>query len=85
VAARAFPATTGCPSAQIDRIRVLVVESGAGRVGQWLMYRRNVFDDYRRAFGEEPADIVAVGVITDSDNTQQVVRSYYGDISLRAP
>jgi len=61
------------------------VESGEGRVGQWLKYRRNVFDDYRRAFGEEPADIVAVGVLTDSDNTQQVARSYYGDITLRVP
>jgi hypothetical protein len=64
---------------------VVVVESGESRVGKWLKYRRNVFDDYRRAFGEEPADIVAVGVLTDSENTQQVVRSFYGDISLRAP
>jgi len=78
-----LPLETTLPSPQIDRIRVVVVESGEGRVGQWLTYRRNVFDDYRRAFGEEPADIVAVGVLTDSDNTQQVARSYYGDITLR--
>jgi hypothetical protein len=80
-----LPVETTLPSPQFDRIRVVVVESGADRVGQWLSYRRNVFDDYRRAFGEDPADIVAVGVLTDSDNTQQVARSYYGDISLRAP
>ena len=80
-----IPVEHALPSPQIDRIRVVVVESGEGRVGQWLKYRRNVFDDYRRAFGEEPADIVAVGVLTDSDNTQQVARSYYGDITLRVP
>lgn len=80
-----IPVDTTLPSPQIDRIRMVVVESGDGRVGQWLNYRRNVLDDYRRAFGEEPADIVAVGVLTDSDNTQQVARSYYGDITLRAP
>ncbi len=80
-----IPVETALPSPQIDRIRMVVVERGDGRVGQWLNYRRNVLDDYRRAYGEEPADIVAVGVLTDSDNTQQVVRSHYGDITLRAP
>jgi hypothetical protein len=80
-----IPVGTTLPSPQIDRIRMVVVESGAARVGQWLRYRRNVFEDYRRAFGEDPGDIVAVGVLTDSDNMQQVARSYYGDITLRAP
>ncbi|MGH8707649.1 MAG: DUF3047 domain-containing protein, partial [Burkholderiales bacterium] len=73
------------PSPQIDRIRMVVVESGSARLGQWLTYRRNVLEDYRRAFGEDPGDIVAVGVLTDSDNTQQSARALYGDITLRAP
>jgi hypothetical protein len=80
-----LPVETTLPSPQIDRIRMVVVESGAARLGQWLTYRRNVFEDYRRAFGEVPADIVAVGMLTDSDNTQQKARSWYGDITLRAP
>jgi hypothetical protein len=79
-----IPAETALPSPQIDRIRMVVVESGPAHVGQWRSYRRNVLEDYRRAFGEDPGDIVAVGVLTDSDNTQQVTRSYYGDITLRA-
>ena len=73
------------PSPQIDRIRMVVVESGKRRLGQWLTYRRNVLEDYRRAFGEDPGDIVAVGVLTDSDNTRQSARALYGDITLRAP
>ena len=72
------------PSPQIDRIRMVVVESGNARLGQWLTYRRNVLEDYRRAFGADPGDIVAVGVLTDSDNTQQSARALYGDITLRA-
>jgi hypothetical protein len=64
---------------------MVVVESGPERLGQWLTYRRNVLEDYRRAFGEEPGDLVAVGVLTDTDNTQQRARSWYGDITLRAP
>lgn len=80
-----IPVETALPSPQIDRIRMVVVESGAAQVGKWRKYRRNILEDYRRVFGEEPGDIVAVGMLTDSDNTRQVARSYYGDITLRAP
>ena len=76
---------TALPSPQIDRIRMIVVERGGARLGQWLTYRRNILEDYRRAFGEDPGEIVAVGVLTDSDNTRQSARALYGDITLRAP
>ena len=42
-----------------------VVESGEQRLDQWVSVRRNVFEDYKRAFGEEPGHIVAVGIMTD--------------------
>lgn len=80
-----IPVETALPSPQIERIRMIVVESGPARLGEWLHYRRNVLEDYRRAFGEDPGDIVAVGVLTDSDNMQQSTRALYGDITLRAP
>jgi hypothetical protein len=80
-----IPVETVLPSPQIDRIRMVVVENGGAHVGQWRRYQRNILEDYRRAFGEEPGDIVAVGMLTDSDNTQQVARACYGDITLRAP
>jgi hypothetical protein len=79
-----IPVESTLPSPQIERIRMVVVESGNARLGQWLTYRRNVLEDYRRAFGADPGDIVAVGVLTDSDNTQQSARALYGDITLRA-
>jgi hypothetical protein len=80
-----IPVETVLPSPQLERIRMIVVESGEARLGQWLHYRRDVVEDYRRAFGEAPGDIVAVGVLTDSDNTRQSARALYGDITLRAP
>ena len=67
-----------------DRIRMIVVASGAGNVGKWREYRRNVIEDYKRAFGDEPWDIVAVGVMTDSDNTGQKARCLYGDITFHS-
>jgi hypothetical protein len=75
---------TVLPSPHFDRIRLIVVEQGEAHLGQWRDYRRNIVEDYRRAFGEEPGDIVSVGVLTDADNTRHVARAYYGDIRLRS-
>ena len=39
--------------------------AASSALDQWVTVRRNVLEDYRRAFGEEPGDIVAVGLMTD--------------------
>ena len=82
--ANELPVEMVLPSPHFDRIRLIVVESGAAHLGRWRDYRRNVLEDYRRAFGEEPGDIVSVGVLTDADNTRHVAHAYYGDIRLRS-
>jgi len=78
------PAETVIRSPYTDRVRYLVVESGAQRVGEWVTMRRNVVEDYRRAFGEEPDDIVAVGVMTDPGDDYSRRRGFYGDITFRS-
>jgi hypothetical protein len=77
-----LPVGTVLENPRTDRVRAIVVGSGAEGVGQWRDYRRNVLEDYRMAFGEEPWDIVAVGVMTDADNTGQKARCQYGDITF---
>ena len=79
-----LPVGTLLENPHTDRIRMIVVASGADGVGRWREYRRNVLEDYRRAFGEDPRDVVAVGVMTDTDNTRQKARSFYGDITFRS-
>jgi hypothetical protein len=59
---------------------MVVVGSGATGVGVWQTIRRNVIEDFRRAFGEEPGPLTAVGVLTDTDNTGKSVEAWYGDI-----
>ena len=81
--AKDVPAGTVVHNPHTGRIRMLVVESGESSVGRWRQVRRNVVEDYRRAFGEDPWDIVAIGVMTDSDNTAGRARGYYGDITMR--
>jgi Protein of unknown function (DUF3047) len=77
-------AETVVPNALIDRIRLIVVERGEAQLGQWVHYRRNILKDYRRAFNEEPGDIVAVGVLTNAIDAQQTAHALYGDITFRA-
>jgi hypothetical protein len=78
------PVETVIRSPYTDRVRMIVVESGAQRVGQWVSVRRNVVEDYRRAFGEEPGDVVAVGVMTDPGDDFSRRRGFYGDITFRS-
>lgn len=64
------------------RIRMMVAANGAGGVGEWHQFARNVVDDYEKAFGEKPGRLIGVGVLTDTDNTGETVEAWYGDITL---
>ena len=75
------PVGTITPSIPTGKIQTIVVESGG--VGEWRELRRNVLEDYRLAFGEEPWDIVGVGVMTDASNTHEKASAQYGDITFR--
>lgn len=66
-----------------DRIRKIVLESGAARLGQWQSYERDVRADYRRAFGEDPGTLIGVAVMTDSDNTRSQAEAWYGEIRFQ--
>ncbi|MDQ3260707.1 MAG: DUF3047 domain-containing protein [Burkholderiales bacterium] len=64
------------------RIRLLLVESGAKRLGKWILESRNVVEDFRRAFGEEPGRITSIGIHCDSDATESRSEGYFGDIEF---
>ncbi|MBL8520661.1 MAG: DUF3047 domain-containing protein [Betaproteobacteria bacterium] len=71
-------------SPHTTRVKMLVTESGESREGQWLRLTRNVAEDFRRAFGENPGRIRSIGIMTDTDNTGEKTRAYYGDIQFSA-
>jgi hypothetical protein len=72
------------PGARSDRVRKIVVQSGSGRLRQWLSYRRRLRADYVRAFAEEPGNLIGVAMLTDSDNTRSRAQAWYGEIAVRA-
>ena len=65
-----------------DRIRKIVVDSGALNLRQWRDHRRDLAADFRLAFGEAPGPLTAIALMTDSDNTQSSARSWYGAVDL---
>lgn len=73
------------PNGHTARIKMIVAESGRDKVGRWQDVRRNLYEDYKRAFGEEPGPITSIGIMTDTDNTGEQAHAWYGDISLRKP
>ncbi|MBC8007968.1 MAG: DUF3047 domain-containing protein [Prolixibacteraceae bacterium] len=67
-------------SAYTDRVRVIVAQSGDAQLNKWVTVRRNIVDDFRAAFGEDPPRVSGVAVATDTDNTGESVTAFYGDI-----
>jgi hypothetical protein len=77
------PVGTMVPNAYTDRVRMVVVDSGPGKLGQWVEHERNVAEDFRRAFGHEPPAVTGVIVSTDTDNTGESAETWYGDVRFR--
>jgi len=77
------PVGTMVPNPFTDRVMMFVVESGSMKVNQWTDEERNVYEDYKRAFGEEPPMISGIAIMTDTDNTGESATAYYGDILFR--
>jgi len=70
------------PNSYFSRAIMVAVESGDAKVGLWRQEQRNVLEDYRQLFGEEPPQAGAVAIMTDTDNTGDKTRAWYDDIQL---
>ncbi|TRZ99791.1 MAG: DUF3047 domain-containing protein [Nitrospiraceae bacterium] len=77
------PKGTVAPNPFTEQVKMIVVESGAERLNQWVNEERNIYEDYKKAFGEEPSMISGVAIMTDTDNTGESATAYYGDIIFK--
>ena len=76
------PIGTIVENAYTDFAQMVVVESGMQKIGQWVSEERNIYVDYKQAFGEEPPLMNGVAIMTDTDNTKEQATAYYGDIQF---
>ena len=77
------PVGTIIDNAYTDFVKMVMVESGTQKVGMWIDEERNIYEDYKKAFGEEPPMINGVAIMSDTDNTKERATAYYGDIVFR--
>jgi hypothetical protein len=60
----------------------MVVENGLNTVDQWRDFTRNIVEDFQKAYGEKPGKLIGIGVLTDTDDPDETVEAWYGDIRL---
>jgi hypothetical protein len=61
-------------------VKAIVCESGASDIGNWLIEKRNVIEDYRALFGEIPDRAVAIRMQINSQHTQSVAEVFWRTI-----
>jgi hypothetical protein len=59
-----------------DRSKMLLIDQGKSKVGEWVNHECNIIDDYREAFGKEPPGEARIAIMNDSDNTGEHSVSY---------
>jgi hypothetical protein len=77
------PIGTMVPNPYTDRVMMFVVESSSAKLNQWVNEERNIYEDYKKAFNEDPPMISGVAIMTDTDNTGEFATAYYGDIIFK--
>jgi hypothetical protein len=70
-------------NAHSRRAVMYVMDAGDQDAGQWRVHRRNIVEDYRRAFGEDPPAEAKVAIMGDGDNTGESERSWLDYIEIR--
>ena len=80
------PAGTIVKSQKTGLVTYVVVRSGGADIGKWVTETRNVCQDYRKIYGEEPEEKVeALSIGIDSDDTRSRAEGYAGEIVFRKP
>lgn len=78
-----LPKGTVIVNAYTKNAMMIVVESGAEQKGKWLTEERNIREDYLMAFGEPPPAVGAIAIMTDTDDTGESAKAWYGLIRIR--
>ena len=80
--ANQLPKNSSQLSVYTSNAMMIAVESGSAKAGEWVTVQRNLLDDYRKAFAEEPTKVGAIAIMTDTDNTGEAAEAWYGDIKV---
>jgi hypothetical protein len=66
-------------------VRIVVLESGPGRLDRWLREERNVAEDYRALFGRPAPRAGKVAFMIDSNDTRSDAEAFFADLAFSRP
>ena len=64
-------------------VKVVVVRSGPAETGKWIAETRNVYEDYKKLFGEEPPAVSGMRLQINSQHTGTSAESYFADVAFK--
>jgi hypothetical protein len=67
-------------STAYGKMKYVVLQSGAGKLNQWAFETRNVYEDYKKYFQEEPPSVGAVLLYINSQHTQSSAECCFAEI-----
>lgn len=80
--ANKLPKGEHVPSLYAKNSIMVAAQSGMENSGRWITERHNVRQDYRRIFREEPPEVGAIVLMSDSDDTGGSSVGWYDDIRI---
>jgi hypothetical protein len=64
-------------SQKSSNTRYVVLRNHSDPLNQWMEEKRDVLQDYRDLFGDEPPQVGGVTLMIDSDDTKSTAESYF--------
>lgn len=64
-------------------VKVVVVRSGAAELGKWITETRNVYEDYKKLYGDEPPPVKGVRFQINSQHTGTSAESWFADVAFK--
>lgn len=74
------PAGSTLVSAATALARIVVLQSGSVRTGRWVQETRNLLEDYRRLFEEDPPPVGRISLLINSQHTRSRAVAWFGPI-----
>ena len=80
------PAGIIAPSEKSGTVTYVIMRSGEADLGKWMTESRNVLEDYKKIYGEDPGEQVgAVSVASDSNDTDSSAECFVAEIFFKKP
>jgi hypothetical protein len=71
-------------STAYNRMKYVVLQSGEGKLNQWVFETRNVYEDYKKFFQEDPPPVGALLLYLNSQHTKTSAEICFAEIFFSA-